>query len=258
MVNPIKHQEIHRFATKGLVILGIAMLAFTFASTYLISGITNQPTASGYYTVEALFDAVGVDSSAILSSSVPLFSSSFYEIFAISVMDGIVKILVVGFAVAAIVNMISMADLRSKVLDVSVRHMKGHVVLCGYSQLTEKLIQELKSNKLRFVIVEKERTKVDMLREEGIPVLHDDFTKDEALERVSAGTAKAVIFLTSSDYTNLLGAVTARHISAKVMIITRANDINSITKIHRAGADITVIPETLAGLEIGNAIGGSK
>jgi voltage-gated potassium channel len=258
MVNPIKHQEIHSFATRGLIILAIIMLAFAFASTYIISDITHQSLASGYYTVEALFDAVGIDANVLFGSSVPLFSNSFYEIFAVSVVDGIAKILVVGFAVAAIVNMISTADIRSRVLGASVRHMKGHVIMCGYSTLAEHLIPELKGNRLQFVVVEKERMKVDMLREEGTPVLHDDFTKDDALERASVRTAKAVLFLTGSDYMNLLGAVTARHLSPKVMIITRASDLNTITKIRRAGADITVIPETLAGLEIGNAIGTSR
>lgn len=132
--------------------------------------------------------------------------------------------------------------------------MRKHTIVCGYSMLAERLCRELKKNNERFVVVEKDAEKANVLRELGYTVLNGDFRSEAVLHLAGISNAKAVVFATESDYENLLGIVTARHTDPKTRIIARAREQSSVTKMQRAGAEYCLIPEIVAGLEMGENV----
>lgn len=253
MVNVVQH-DTRAVTTDVVMILAVAAGLFTLLSVGIIYGITHSLYTAGYYTISALFDAVGVDVSTSLSTLAAPYTGAFYEVVAVSILDGLVKTVIVGFVLAAIINAISTIDLQARLSGITKRRLKDHVILCGYSSLGERIAHTMRERKIPFVVVAKSKEKADEAREAGFPVLHEDFTTDEALRNAEISKAKAIIFMRSDDYDNLLGVITAHHLNSKVRIISKAQDIGAVTKIHRAGAELCVVPEMLAGIELGEAI----
>ncbi len=112
----------------------------------------------------------------------------------------------------------------------------------------------MKEQKRRFVVVEKDASKIETLRGLGYTAIRGNFSDERILKKCSIGSAKAVIFCTESDFENLLGIVTAYYLNPNIDIISRAREESSVTKMHRAGASLCVVPEILAGLDMGDII----
>jgi voltage-gated potassium channel len=122
--------------------------------------------------------------------------------------------------------------------------------------LAEKLCRDLKERRMPFIVIEKDPEKASTLRDLGYIAVNGDFTDKEALEDASIHTARSIVFATESDFINLLGIVTARHMNPSVEIITRVREESAITKMHRGGANFCLVPEEVAGIEIGKRITG--
>lgn len=240
----------------GRLLIGLVLFVIISAGTtiFVLTSITHDFYTSAYFAFTSLFDATGIDANSALSSVVPPFSSQFYIVVGLSVLDGITKIVIIGFLLAAIINVLTSIDLRSKFGGIVKKSMKNHVIICGYSSLAERLCTELTEKKIPFVVIEKDQTVADMIREEGRIVIHDDFASRAVLNMAMIANARAVVFLTENDFENLLGVVTAHHMNPNVKVIVRAGDDMTLTKMHRAGAELCVVPESLAGLDIGNYI----
>ncbi len=241
-------------ADNALVWLVTATVIFAAVSLYAIFSISDNAYLAGYYTLSTLLDSSGVNL-GLLTSIAAESSYNFYLIVAISVLDGITKMAIIGFVIAAFIDFITKVDIRTRMLVFTRKRLaKNHVIVCGYSTLAEKLCNELKAKGATFVIVEKDPLKADTLTDLGYFVVDGDFTKAETLDKASVKSAKAVIFSSKNDFENLLGVITTRYINENVNIISRARDEDNVSRMHKAGASLCVIPEALAGLEIGASI----
>ncbi len=250
----VSQRETKDVTAKLLAALVLTTIFFTVFSIIVITGIVGNFYAAGSYTISALFDAVGIGQSSLFTAAVPLYSTQFDIIVGLSIIDGLIKIMIIGFFVAALINVITSIDLGSRLASMSKRNWKDHIIICGYSLLAERVAIELAQKKIPFLVIDSSPAKTDEIREAGFTALHEDFTTDIALKNAAIEKASAIMFLTVNDYNNLLGVITARHLNSKIKIITRADDSNSVTKIHRAGAELCVVPEVLAGIELGEAI----
>ncbi len=253
MVNIALH-DTKTVTTRVVIVLAITSIIFMVLAIAVITGIVNNFYDASYYIISSMFDAVGISQSVAISALITPFTSPFYVVVGISIIAGLIKIAIVGFVIASVINLITNLDIRSKIAGITRKSMKNHVILCGYSLLTERLVAEFKQKGTEFIIIDRNPTKTEMARELGFRVLHENFTTDIALKNAYIDKAKAILFLTQSDYENLLGVITARHLNKSIRIIARADDNSTVTKLHRAGAELCVVPEVLAGLEIGNAV----
>jgi len=247
-------REENSTAAEFIIYLAAAAIIFALISIFVINSEVHNLYASGYYTTAALFDAVGFDQSGSFISLVQPFSEAFYAIVAVSILDGTVKMVVIGFVLAALVDMITTLDLRTRLSGIASRNMKDHYVLCGYSNLTDRIVKVLDAKHEKFVVVENDQAKIDMMREADIPCLKESYTTATGLASASVQAAKAAVFLGDNDYENMLGIVTARSISNKLKIVTKAESTESTPRMHSAGADFCIEPEVLSGLEMGEVI----
>ncbi len=236
-----------------LIILALVAIAAVLLTVGVINKVINNYYASGYFAISALFDAVGIDVTG-LSSITPSMGFGFYEVLSVLALDGIIKIIIIGFIIATIVGIITNFDIRSRLSGYTLKKLKGHVIVCGYSGLAERVCDDLQSSRIPFVVIEKSRAVVDGLRDAGMLALNGDFGTEQMLRAASIENAGAVLMLAGDDYENLLGIIAAHHINSKIKIISRAKAETTLTKLHRAGAELCVVPEVLAGLEIGNYI----
>ncbi len=234
-----------------LVVAGF-LAVFSIAAIWLIS---HNIYAASYYSISALFDANNEGASTFIAGVLSGQSGYlFYSLFAVSVIDGLAKAVIIGFLIAAFINLLSGIDLKSKLEFITAKHMKNHVIICGYSMLAERLCNDLKKNGLHLVIIEKDAEKVNLLRDLNFNVVEGDFTERKTLDNASIRKSKAIIFATESDFVNLLGIVTARHMDPSVKIISRARSETSVRKMQRGGASLCLVPEVVAGIELGESI----
>jgi Trk K+ transport system NAD-binding subunit len=120
--------------------------------------------------------------------------------------------------------------------------------------MSELLVKKLDSKGISYAIVDRDITKVENLVNLGVSAIYGNFADEKILAGASFDRAEYVIFATEKDYENLLGIITVHHLNDRIKIFSRARDQQAVPKMHRAGAALCVVPEILAGLDIGSKI----
>ncbi|MGC8572080.1 MAG: potassium channel family protein [Candidatus Micrarchaeia archaeon] len=233
-----------------IILIAIVALYAAFMLIFLIN-ITGNLYLSSYYLVESLFDASGIENT-IVSVAINLSASEFLLLSSLLVLTGIIKIIIVGILIGIVTSIIYKLNISIT----SIKKLNNHIIICGYSDLSEMIAKELIKKNKRFVIIEDNFVTAKTAEEEGYIIIKDDFTKDEVLESANIKNASTILFLTKNDYNNLLGIITAKHLNNNIKIISNANDIHTVNKMKRAGASLCVIPEILSGEEIGEVLVG--
>jgi voltage-gated potassium channel len=128
----------------------------------------------------------------------------------------------------------------------------NHVVICGFSNAAESVIDELRERDVPFVVIEPREDVVAMLKGKGIDVLAGDPTVRQSLEAANLGHAAAVIAATDSDADNTLIAITAGRLrdaeaTMDFRIVVRVENEENVEKVQSAGADEVISPSTLGG-----------
>ncbi|MCL5007171.1 MAG: NAD-binding protein [Candidatus Marsarchaeota archaeon] len=246
-----KKQEEERLAGLTLVALtaiGIAFTAFSILEFYMVTG--NVYSAS-YYSLLSIFDAEGITP---LTNYVAPFTLEFYRLIIVLAADGIVKIVIIGLVMASFINIMSDIDIKSKLAGIVAKKISGHTVICGYSMLAERLCAELAAQKKKFIVVVGSEGEAEMLRSLGYQTVEGDFKSESVLRKAYIESARTVIFDAKDDFDNMIGVISAKHLNSRIKVITRVKDEYTVTKMHRAGADQCVVPEIVAGVELGNYI----
>lgn len=239
--------EEESIALKTIIIVALISTVAVTISAAVMGGILGSASIGDYYTISVLFDAVGFYPSIMI----PFLSAQFYQFFTVLVLDGVVRIIIIGFLIASVIEFASKINLQSRLSALSARKLRGHVIICGYSSFAERLARDLAKSGRKFVIIEREKGKVDMLRDIGYLAIEGDFTRDTYLNAASIRAASAAVLDSGSDFEDALAAIAMKRLNKSIRIIVRVNMESSLTNIVNAGADQCIIPEVLAGVEIG-------
>lgn len=133
--------------------------------------------------------------------------------------------------------------------------LEDHVVVLGYGDLSEPILDEL-AESVRFVVVTPDGDTATMLRDRGYTALVDDPSDEVALRRVHIDRATAVIAATNDDGDDALSVLTARELAPEIRIVAAATDRENVAKLRRAGADTVISPAVLGGhLLVQSALG---
>jgi voltage-gated potassium channel len=116
-----------------------------------------------------------------------------------------------------------------------------------------EVANELHKQGIPFVVIENKVDKLELLRTDT-PYLfvEGDATHEDVLEEAGIRKASSVIVTLPSDADNLFVTLTVRQLHATVRIISRASNEADEKKIHRAGANQTVVPERIGGYYMAN------
>jgi voltage-gated potassium channel len=261
VVDVVSIPKLNEEGIAGNILLWLvaATVFFAVVSLYSIFYISHDAYLAGYYTMSTLLDSSGVNLNQLtnLTTQANATRAAFDSnvVIGISILDGITKIAIIGFVIAAFIDFITKVDIRARMMLFRRKRLaKNHIIICGYSTLAEKLCAEFASKGVNFLLVERDPLKTDTLIDVGYPVVNGDFTDAETLTEASIRNARAVVFASKDDFANLLGVITARYLNHDVSIIARSRDEANVSKMHKAGAGLCVIPEALAGLDIGSSI----
>ncbi|MGC8730225.1 MAG: potassium channel family protein [Candidatus Micrarchaeia archaeon] len=226
----------------------VAIVSFSFIELFII--FHGDFFTSLYYVLTYFFDAEGVFPKyavAPLTSNFPIFVL-------LLLLTGIARITVIGFLIAIIIDVLSSRDIRKILSKIEVKHMSNHVIICGYSKFSDEIAAELSRRLMDFVIIEGNKVAADTARDLGYTIIEGDFKYEIYLKTAMINTARYIIFTSDDDFENILGLISAKKLSPKVKAIVKANDENLVPKMFRAGANVCIVPEAVAGIYIGEEI----
>jgi hypothetical protein len=239
-----------------LIILVLALIAIAIISSYLIIlKLSGNSYGAIYITMSAMLDVNNEGFSQLVIASIPAHSAKLYELVSVLFVDGILKAVIVGLAIAWMIEIIGGIDIRTRLTRMIGRYTGRHILVCGYSELGEKVCDRLSLDRKKFIVVESNKERVEEAREAGYATIAGDFAEHGILEKAGIDKAKAVAFCTEDDFRNLLGVITARKANAKARVISKANTYLANAKMVRAGSSMCIMPEVAAGKELAKALG---
>jgi len=136
-------------------------------------------------------------------------------------------------------------------LEKKIKELKDHYIICGYGRMGKIIAKELKVERVKFVVIEKNLVVHE--KEEAF-VIEGDATQDDILKEVGIERAKGLISVLPTDAENLYVVLSAKGLNPNLFIVARAGEEGSEQKLLRAGADRVISPYHIGGLRIAHTV----
>jgi voltage-gated potassium channel len=155
-------------------------------------------------------------------------------------------VVVVGGVTAAVAALQSIFDLvvtkdirRELGLPERRTKMKDHIIICGYGNVGQRIVEQLKGKSETFLFIESDPQKIADLVDKHIPVIQGDAGDEDVLTRANVKEAKTMI-LTLRDSSNIIVAIMAKMLNPNIFIVSEVEDMRNLTVLKKAGADEVV------------------
>jgi voltage-gated potassium channel len=132
-----------------------------------------------------------------------------------------------------------------------INSLKDHYIVCGYGRIGQQIALGYTQNKVPYLVIEQEPSRLEMLREADVPHVEGDAADDEVLKRAGIDRAAALIAVTPTDAINTFIVLSARGLMPNLYIVARADTLQNEAKLIRAGASKVVSPHVLGGRWMG-------
>ena len=129
--------------------------------------------------------------------------------------------------------------------------LEDHVIILGFGDLTEPLLEELGDRET--VVVSQNQEAVSWCRNRDINVVVGDPSEEEPLTTAGIEHASAVIAATESDAEDAFAILTARELNPDARIVAAATARRNLAKLRRAGADNVLSPALIGGRLLGRS-----
>ena len=137
-------------------------------------------------------------------------------------------------------------ELKQLTLSEVRRFSRGETIVIGYGKVGSRITAALDEAGLAYTVVD--RTEMD-----GVDVV-GDATEPETLQAAGIENARSVILAMPDDTTTEFVTLVVRDISPETEIIARVQEIESVQKMYRAGADYVLSLATVSGRMIASTI----
>lgn len=215
----------------------------------------------GYYFLE---DGVGLGSAAymtIITLSTVGFGEQWHLSPAGKAWTGliiVIGILVVTLAFASLQAMIIGGEFRTvlgrRKLKDRIQKLSGHYIICGYGRMGRLISRDLDAIKKKVVVIECDERRTSEVEEAGLDYVLGNAFEDEALHEAGIDRAAGLVTVLRSDADNVFVTLTARGMRENLMIIARAEELESEPKLIRAGANKVICPQGIGANRIVNLL----
>jgi len=159
-------------------------------------------------------------------------------------------IAMISFVTSVIVSSFSekLDELKENRLIEEINKSDDFLIICGYGQMSRMFLRNYAEEfKDHYIVIEKEKEKVEEARKEGYRIIHEDASRYDVIDKFNTEYAKITLLaLTGSDVANVYIILNAKALSRKIKIITRASNEKIAKKCKLAGADHIVRPHVVA------------
>ena len=134
--------------------------------------------------------------------------------------------------------------LERRRMEHDIDRMTDHVIICGWGRVGRACADYLRATGRQTVVVDRDLGRLDSIE---YPNVHGDVTDDDVLRAAGIARAHALIAALDTDADNVYVTLTARALRPDMVIIARARNETSKSKLVRAGADRAVNPQLIGG-----------
>lgn len=238
-----KKKAVRNFVTTRKILVILFIFVFVFSLSYLtFTGADFWDSV--YWTACSLTWSYCIDTHILYTPEVKI----------ISIANGITTIAILLVLLYSTTEHILGIDISVIRMRKKIETMKNHFIVCGYGRVGEKVSEILEQNDIDYIVIEKKKELVDYLKENGIPVIEGDSMNPRMLEKAGIGRARGLISTLGNDSDNIFLTLTAKEFNPNIMVAARAHSESVVSKLHKAGATIVVLPEIVGGLELGREI----
>ena len=245
----IYHRKIRKFFSAINTSRLIVLLAFVFVLLYGAIGVyCLRGQFNGIHSVhDAIYYTVVTFSTLGDNAMTPLTMTSKYFV---------VSMVVFGFSIFAMFFTVVVYQVVENLNQMLTRykgekiHMKDHVILCGYSVLTELLIMQLLKKNIPFILLDSV-LHPELNAKEGGNFLFVQFAnKQDSLITANIEFCKAVLAISDSDSENILASMNAASLKKKYnatfKIVTRVLHEEHIEIAKNSGSTDVISPTLMA------------
>lgn len=137
-----------------------------------------------------------------------------------------------------------------KTVDLPGDRLEDHVVVVGFGRVGGFVARLLARLDQPFVVVDVDPNKVEVAREEGIPLVYGDASAEPVLEAAGIRKARMVVLATADAVGTRLVVERAKALNPHARIVARSAGEGQLADLGRLGVYEVVQPELEAGLEL--------
>ena len=132
--------------------------------------------------------------------------------------------------------------------------LHDHFIVCGFGRVGRHASYEFQRAKTPFVVIDNNEVRVQKAANAGMLAVAADATQDDSLREAGVLKANGLIAALPSDAENLFIILSAKALNPKLIVVTRASEVEAGEKLRRAGADTVFTPYALAGRQLADAL----
>jgi voltage-gated potassium channel len=225
------------------------IIAITLLTLSLTIGIIGYMSIEDYDLINAFYMAVitistvGFGEVEQLSPTGRVFTS-FYIIVNLGIFAFVISVLTTFLVEGKLKSVF-----KSFMNDREISKLKDHVIVCGYGRNGSQACEELIHEGREFVVIEKNpEVRQSVTSKLDFQIIIADAAVDNNLRAAGIEKAKEIIITTPSDAANVFITLTARELKPDIIIIARASEQDTESKLYRAGANKVILPDHLGGM----------
>lgn len=171
-------------------------------------------------------------------------TTGYGEIWELSIYGRIISMFLMFFGVGIFFYSISVLspiflEMKLRRWEKMLERMKDHCILCGYGMMGREIARQLPKDKV--IVVDIDRNKVELAREDGYIAIHGNATDDAILERAKIRDAKSIICC-MNDSTNAFTVITAKSLNPSIKTVVVLRNPEAEKNLRRIGVDFLLSP----------------
>jgi voltage-gated potassium channel len=160
----------------------------------------------------------------------------------------------VGMVAQVMVELQLRPLLGRRKLELQLKSIKEHYIICGYGRIGRIIAHELQVNKIPLLVIDSNPDSKQDLERDGIPYIIGDATNEDVFVEAGIERAKGLVSVVTSEADNLFITMTVRGMRPDLFILVRADADANRKKLVRAGASRVVMPYLIGGRKMAHTI----
>lgn len=162
------------------------------------------------------------------------------------------------YAMGEVIRSIVSGEFRTvmgrQLMEQTLAQLDQHLIVCGYGRMGQLVCREFSTQKVSFVIIDRDEERMANFKMPYGIALYGDATTDETLRTAGVERARALVTVVASEADNLFITMSARLLNDQLFIVARAEHERSEQKLKRAGANRVVSPYAMGGYRVAHAV----
>lgn len=139
-------------------------------------------------------------------------------------------------------------EFKRRFMEKKIKNLKDHFIVCGFGRVGSQIAEELKEEKVPFVVIDRDPEKARRCQDEDfLSIQGDAAIGEETLKKAQIEKAKGLIIAIGQDADAVFVAVTAKSLNPQVFVVARASTRETASKLEKVGVERVALPYQIGG-----------